>query len=302
MGKILYVSYHLYELRIVTHPFKVSDEPFPGVEPVGGHSSACKARTRDTKSTLKKDRANHQPVPAHSELPAKNVTVQSYPEVPLNHPSTPTHSELPPKKCTPSPPEVLPNQQPDTPHSGLPHKDWTQSPPVILPNQQLELAHSGSPAGKEFLESPFQNPEEQWDTYIEEFNATEVDRLVIEESAKVRRATISKKIRDTDLIQAEGAFRMVFDEETSQVISLEEFARRTRYRFFETTLNHLGWGPGKNLGDGPQGYVVKFPKRFRIDRVTSLSNPADPEMVSGKRKQEDVDDDHREQTQKRMCN
>jgi hypothetical protein len=56
---------------------------------------------------------------------------------------------------------------------------------------------------------------------------------------------------------------MVFDEEASQVTSLDEFAKRTRYRFFETTLNHLGWGPGKTVQDGSQGYVHNHPNRFR---------------------------------------
>ena len=56
---------------------------------------------------------------------------------------------------------------------------------------------------------------------------------------------------------------MVFDEEASQVINLEEFARRTRYRFFETALNYLGWGPGKVVVDG-KGYATNLPWLFRV--------------------------------------
>lgn len=170
MGKVLYVSY-LCELLVVTHTFKVSDEPFPATRPVGGHSTACIARARGEEKYLIQnapEEENHQPEPANSGLPQN-------------------------KEHSNSPFQVSSNHQPEPANSGSPRKkEPTQSPSEAIQSQQLEPAESVPQGGQEALELTFQDPEEQWEMYMGQFNATEVDRLVIEELAKVNRSTISK--------------------------------------------------------------------------------------------------------------
>jgi hypothetical protein len=72
-----------------------------------------------------------------------------------------------------------------------------------------------------------QAAEEDWEKYASVFQATDLDRLMIEETAK-----------------AEGSMRLVFDEVSGQVVGLGVFARRTADRAKEThsaEVSHGNW-------------------------------------------------------------
>ncbi|KAH8597572.1 hypothetical protein B0O99DRAFT_617723 [Bisporella sp. PMI_857] len=60
---------------------------------------------------------------------------------------------------------------------------------------------------------PSSMPDQEWDKYVSTFGSSELDRVIIEEQAK-----------------AEGLLRMVYDQETREVITLGEFRMRIQAR------------------------------------------------------------------------
>ena len=57
------------------------------------------------------------------------------------------------------------------------------------------------------------DPEQEWEKYAAAFNSSDLDRIVIEEQAKVQ-----------------AGLRMVFDKATGDIVTLDEFELRVRLR------------------------------------------------------------------------
>ncbi|KAL5315086.1 hypothetical protein ACEPPN_017737 [Leptodophora sp. 'Broadleaf-Isolate-01'] len=109
--------------------------------------------------------------------------------------------------------------------------------------------------------SLFEDPEEQWQRYKIAFRTSDIDRLMMEETAK-----------------NEGDLRMVFDKESEQIISVEELVKRTVYRCSLSGQK----GVGVDVGGGGQSAV-------------------DTLMGSNKRKADDGDGEEYVRDEKRAC-
>lgn len=136
-----------------------------------------------------------------------------------------------------------------------------------------------------------QAAENDWEKYASKFQATDLDRLMIEEAAK-----------------AEGHMRMVLDEASGQVVGLEEYTRRALDRAKEIRSNGMsdcGKNHWEDLSVGPA-------QENRSIKVSNCGEtyPGDEakekysEYLSGserlgKRKAEDADEDDKAPADKR---
>jgi hypothetical protein len=93
--------------------------------------------------------------------------------------------------------------------------------------------------------------ERDWAKYAATFKATQMDRLIIEEAAKM-----------------EGQLRMVLDETTGLVISLGEYSRRTLNRFLSNrpgNLNDSVHSAKRKLDDGIMDVDGQVGKKTRLE-------------------------------------
>ncbi|PVH74495.1 hypothetical protein DL98DRAFT_29856 [Cadophora sp. DSE1049] len=112
----------------------------------------------------------------------------------------------------------------------------TQKPALQrVPSPQPGLSKSTprTPSTTMIYPSAFEDPEQQWHRYKAAFRISDIDRLMMEEAAK-----------------NEGDLRMVLDEESGQIVSVEELVKRTVYRCSLKVAKGAGTGGGVASGNG----------------------------------------------------
>ena len=80
--------------------------------------------------------------------------------------------------------------------------------------------------------------EDCWRKHAEAFNVGNVERLVIQEAATVS-APFSIDTHVYLFSQTEGNLRMVLDQQTNQIVALDEYTQRTRCRFLTESAKFL---------------------------------------------------------------
>ncbi|KAH7319046.1 hypothetical protein BKA65DRAFT_94380 [Rhexocercosporidium sp. MPI-PUGE-AT-0058] len=138
------------------------------------------------------------------------------------------------------------------------------TPPLTTTSRAIPFVSDHTTSTKtKIYPSSFENPEKQWQRYKIAFRTSDIDRLMVEETAK-----------------NEGDLRMVLDKESGQIISVGELLKRTFYRC------SLRWGTGEVVDGSVSG---------------SDQDAVDASMIGKKRKGVYDDDEENIHEDKRAC-